>query len=79
MESKEIIRSTKYFLKKYREIFAIIALAIICYILYFFAVGDYNFLGNNESAYFFMSKNMFVTGNYQTPNIDASLGFVENI
>lgn len=78
MESKEIIRSTKYFLKKYREIFAIIALAIICYILYFFAVGDYNFLGNNESAYFFMSKNMFVTGNYQTPNIDANLVLSNN-
>ncbi len=54
------------FIKKHPEIFTIIGLAIVFYIIFFHGIGSYPLMDVDETRYVLMSRDMFHSKNYLT-------------
>ena len=63
------------FLKKHIEAISLILLLLVCFFLYFFALGEYSLVDVDESRYVSMSKDMFNTKDFLTLYLNKEIFF----
>ena len=71
-DAKEIMKPT---LRPYFDQIIIAVLGIVCYVLFFHALGDIGLLGPDEPRYSAIAREMLMTGDYITPRLYGASWF----
>ena len=54
------------FIKKHDELFILLGLFILCYVIFFFNIGNYALMDVDETRYVAMARDMFHTKDFLT-------------
>lgn len=57
------------------DYFIVIALAVLCYLMFFHSLGSIGLLGPDEPRYASVARAMFESGDYITPRLDGEIWF----
>lgn len=65
----------KNFMKKYENIFMILALCLLCYFIFFFNIGSYALMDVDETRYVSMARDMFHSKDFLTLYLNGEYFF----